>query len=127
MSPPATEGIGPRWIATGLRHVLFVVAAAAALTAMLFAVASLPEPDRNPHSPEFGWLRSEWALSFAIATVLLGAAIALSSGRVRFGLIGLLLVTWASGIEPAIEYYRERIVPNLCGSTMECRWTIRSH
>jgi hypothetical protein len=127
MKAPATQGMGPRWIMTGLRRLMFVLATAAALIAMLFAVASLPEPDRNPHSPEFGWLRSEWALSFAIATVLLGAAIALSSGRVRFGLIGLLLVTWASGIEPAIEYYRERIVPSLCAPAVECRWTIRSH
>ena len=94
---------------------------------MLFAVTSLPEPGRNPHSPEFGWLRSEWALSFAIATVLLGAAIAQSSGRVRLGLVGLLLVTWASGIAPAIEYYRERIVPSLYGATKDRRWMIRSY
>jgi hypothetical protein len=82
-----------------------------ALLAILAGVTSVPEPGRNPHSPEFGWLQWDWAVSIAIATLLLGAAIMESSGRVRWALVGLLLVTWMSGIEPGIHLFRERIMP----------------
>jgi hypothetical protein len=84
---------------------------AMALFAILAGVTSVPEPGRNPHSPEFGWLQWDWAVSIAIATLLLGAAITVSSGRVRWALVGLLLVTWMSGIEPGIQLFRERIMP----------------
>ena len=95
----------------GARWALIAVAVMMALLAILAGVASVPEPDRNPHSPEFGWLQWDWAVAVAIATLLLGAAIASSSGRVRWVLVGLLLVTWMMGIESAIELFRERIMP----------------
>jgi hypothetical protein len=105
--------MGHRLIMMGLRCALIAAAVAMALLAILAGVSSVPEPGRNPHSPEFGWLQWDWALSITIATLLLGAAIASSSGRIRWTLVGLLLVTWLSGIEPAIHLFRERIMPQL--------------
>jgi len=102
---------GCRRIMMGARCALIAVAVTMALLAILAGVASVPEPGRNPHSPEFGWLQWDWAVAVAIATLLLGAAIASSSGRVRWALVGLLLVMWMMGIEPAIELFRERIMP----------------
>jgi hypothetical protein len=102
---------GPRLIKMGARCALIAVAVMMALLAILAGAASVPEPGRNPHSPEFGWLRWNWAAAIVLATLLLGAAIASSRGRVRWALIGLLLVTWMLGIEPAIELFRERIMP----------------
>jgi O-antigen ligase len=96
---------------TGARWALIAVAMLMAPVAIFAGVASVPEPGRNPHSPEFGWLQWDWVVFLAIATLLLGAAIAVSSGRVRWALVGLLLVTWMSGIEPAIHLFRERIMP----------------
>jgi hypothetical protein len=109
----ATDRMGHRPIMTGLRCALIAVAVAVpmALLAILAGVTSVPEPGRNPHSPEFGWLQWDWAVCIAIATLLLGAAIASSSGRIRWALVGLLLVTWMMGIEPAIHLFRERIMP----------------
>jgi len=95
----------------GLRYALIAVAVTMALLAILAGVASVPEPGRNPHSPEFGWLQWDWAVFIAIATLLLGAAIALSRERVRWALVGLLLAMWMSGIEPGIQLFRERIMP----------------
>ena len=106
-----TDRAGRRLITMGLRCALIAVAVTMALLAILAGVASVPEPGRNPHSPEFGWLQWDWAVSIAIATLLLGAAIAASSGRGRWALVGLLLVMWMSGIEPAIHLFRERIMP----------------
>ena len=103
--------MSPRLIMRGLRCALISAAVAMALLAILAGVSSVPEPGRNPHSPEFGWLQWDWAVSIAIATLLLAAAIAASSGRVRWALVGLLLVMWMSGIEPAIHLFRERIMP----------------
>ena len=102
---------GHRLIMMGARYALIAVAVMMAPLAILAGVASVPEPGRNPHSPEFGWLQWDWAVAVAIATLLLGAAIASSSGRVRWALVGLLLVMWMMGIEPAIELFRERIMP----------------
>jgi hypothetical protein len=107
----ATDRMGHRLIMMGLRCALVAVAVAMALLAILAGVTSVPEPGRNPHSPEFGWLQWDWALSIAIATLLLGAAIASSGSRLRWALVGLLLVMWLSGIEPAIHLFRERIMP----------------
>jgi hypothetical protein len=108
--------VGRRLITMSARYALIAVAVIAALLAILAGFASVPEPDRNPHSPEFGWLQWNWALAVAIATLLLGAAIAASRGRVRWTLIGLLLAMWMCGIEPAIQLFRERIVPHVRGN-----------
>ncbi|MEN3375029.1 MAG: hypothetical protein V7604_384 [Hyphomicrobiales bacterium] len=105
------DRVGHRLIMTGAQWALIAVAVVMALVAILAGVASVPEPGRNPNSPEFGWLQWDWAVIIAIATLLLCAAIAASSGRVRWALVGLLLVMWMSGIEPAIHLFRERIMP----------------
>jgi len=111
VSREVTDRAGRRSVIIGLRRALIAVAVTMALLAILAGVTSVPEPGRNPHSPEFGWLQWDWAVSIAIATLLLGAAIMESSGRVRWALVGLLLVTWMSGIEPGIHLFRERIMP----------------
>jgi len=85
---------------------------------------SVPGPGRNPHSPEFGWLQWDWAVIIAIATLLLGAAIAASSGRVRWALVGLLLMMWPERYRTGNPSVRERIMPQYLRP--QCRRTAGS-
>ena len=95
-----------------LRRGLVVLAIAAALVSVFLSFTSLPEPGRNPASPEFGWLQWQWAVACLGASVLLAVAIVATSGRTRWLLIVVLLVNWGFGIAPGLHIYRYRLVWN---------------
>jgi hypothetical protein len=93
-----------------LRCGLVVLAIAAALFSIFMSFMSLPEPGRNPASPEFGWLQWQWAVACLAATVLLVIAIVATRGWTRCMLIVVLLANWGFGIAPGLQIYRYRMV-----------------
>ena len=96
-----------------LRLLLFVLAALSGVYAILRALMAMPEPGRNPSSPEFGADRSEWFLGAAIASALIVAAILFASGRTRIALVTLLLIVWLFSMVPAYHFYMFHILPDL--------------
>ena len=92
-----------------IRYGLIASAILADLLSLFLAVASLPEADRNPASPEFGALQWQWA-TVCVWTMLLtlGAAL-VTSGNVRRLLVALLFLTLLFGIEQAAHLYKYRI------------------
>jgi len=92
-----------------LRCGLVALAVAAALISIFLALTSLPEPERNPASSDFGWLQWQWAVACLGATVVLAAAILATSGWTRRLLIVVLLANWGFGVAPGLQIYRYRL------------------
>jgi len=57
----------------------------------------------------------QWLEGFLVATVLVGLAIYLTSGRTRTLLAALLLITWAASLVPGYQFYRYQILPDING------------
>ncbi len=92
------------WVARSLRLLFFSLAAGAGLLAIPLAWTAIPEAGRNPASSDFGWLRSQWFVGFVLATVLIGLAIRLASGRTRALFAALLLIDFAVSVIPGYQF-----------------------
>jgi hypothetical protein len=95
---------------------LFAIALGAGLIAIALGWTAIPEAGRNPASPEFGALRTDALRSVALATVLIGVAIAVSARRGRLLFVALLLVTWAAALVPAYQYIAFHPLPDFMRS-----------
>ena len=100
-------------ILRSLRPLFFLVATSAGVVAILLAVTAIPDADRNPASPDFGWLRAQWLEGFVVAVLLTGLAIGLAARRVRMLLAVLLLIVGAVGVVPAYQFWAYQVMPDL--------------
>jgi hypothetical protein len=101
------------WVARSLRLSLFLLAACSGLLSILLAWSAIPEAGRNPASSDFGWLRSQWLVGFLLATVLIGLAIRLASGRTRALFVALLLINFAVSLVPGYQFCAYQGFPDL--------------
>jgi hypothetical protein len=101
------------WVARSLRLSVFLLAACSGLLAILLALTAIPEAGRNPASSDFGWLRSQWLVGFLLATVLVGLAIRLASGRTRALFAALLLVIFAVSVIPGYQFCAYQVMPDI--------------
>jgi hypothetical protein len=95
-----------------LRLLLFFLAACSGLLVIFLALTAIPEAGRNPASPEFGWLRSDWLEGFVLATALIGLAIRIAAGRTRVLFACLLLITWVASTVPGYQFLAYQLVPD---------------
>ena len=103
------HGMNRRTIVNSLQSLLIALAIVATVLSMFLAGTCLPEPDRNPASPEFGWLQWQWAVACVVATALLAIAILGSRGWVRRMLVVLALANGVVGVEPALQIFHYRL------------------
>jgi hypothetical protein len=104
------------------RSALIVSAVLADLFSLFLAYTAMPEADRNPASPEFGALQWQWATAFAVAALLMGAAILAASATAKRLLVALLCVTLLFSAAPAAHLYKYRIKARFGADGM--RWPV---